>query len=427
MTRRQTFPSLRRLADDRSGAAALLTGLLLLVAMGFVAFGIDLGGAYTARRAAQNAADSAAFSGAAGMMSGAANTVDQSRAVAARYGLAHGVGGVTVSVNTPPTSGSHTTSAQAVEVIVTRPFQRFFSVFFSRDAATIRARAVAVAGSTGEGCVVALNVAASDTLEIGGNPVVNLAGCSVYANSTDQEALSMNGKATLTAKSVELVGGYSTSGQAKITGPIHTGVPPIPDPYADVAVPTYSGCNHNGAPVNSGVTQRFTPVGGAPFVFCGGLTVNGGATVTFDPGIYIIDGGSLIFNGGTVIRGTGVTFVLTGRSGVYATATVNGNADIQLSAPPSGPTAGLVFFQDRRAPSGGFPNIFNGGSNMIIRGAMYFPKQGVRFNGGTSLSIGGCTQILADQVDFNGNARLAIDCAGVGVRGIGGYATALVE
>jgi Flp pilus assembly protein TadG len=424
---RRLAPSLRRMADDRSGATALVTGLLLTVVLGFVAFGVDMGGAYAARRAAQNAADSAAFSGAAGLMAGATNTTDQSRAVAARYGLAHGAGGVTVSVNTPPTSGTHTTSPGAVEVIITRPLQRFFSGVFSKQAATIRARAVAVAGSAGEGCVVAFNPTAHAAVLLNGQPNINLAGCSLYANSIANDALSLNGQAILTAKSVELVGGSFTNGQAKIIGPIHTGVAPMADPYADVAVPTYAGCNWNGQPINGGVTKRFTPVGGAPFVFCGGLTINSSANVTFDPGVYIIDGGTLIINGGAVIRGTGVTFVLTGRSGTYATVTINGNADIQLSAPTSGPTAGLVFFQDRRAPTGGYPNIFNGGSAQVFTGALYFPKQGVRFNGGTSLTSGGCTQILADQIDFNGNARVGINCAGAGVRGVGGYVTALVE
>ena len=40
----------------------------------------------------------------------------------------------------------------------------------------------------------------------------------------------------------------------------------------------------------------------------------------------------------------------------YASATINGNADVALSAPTSGPTGGMLFFQDRNAP-------FTGGSS----------------------------------------------------------------
>jgi hypothetical protein len=92
----------------------------------------------------------------------------------------------------------------------------------------------------------------------------------------------------------------------------------------------------------------------------------------------------------------------------------------------TGPTAGLVFFQDRRAPSGG-TNTVNGNSSSSIRGALYFRNQQLTFNGNNATTQGGCTQVLADKVLFNGTPTLEVNCAGAGVRDIGGFSTKLVE
>jgi hypothetical protein len=173
------------------------------------------------------------------------------------------------------------------------------------------------------------------------------------------------------------------------------------------------------------VTLPPVPTNGAPYVSCGGLSVNAGQTVTLQPGVYIINGGSLTVNGGGALQGVGVTIILTSSTGAnYATVSLNGGAVVSLTAPTSGPTAGLAFFGDRRA--GQANNNFNGGSTQTIQGAMYFPSQTVTFTGGNS-SSSGCTQLLASDVKFAGNATLQIDCAGTGVKAIGGVATKLVE
>jgi hypothetical protein len=44
-----------------------------------------------------------------------------------------------------------------------------------------------------------------------------------------------------------------------------------------------------------------------------------------------------------------------------------------LTAPTSGPTAGIVFFGDRKAPAGTVFK-FEGGATQVFGGALYFPK-----------------------------------------------------
>jgi len=417
--------SLTRLLGDRRGVSALLTGLLLTTVLGFAGLAIDAGGWYAAKRAAQNAADSAAYSAATAVLVGDSDPAAQARAVTARYGFVAGVSGTVVSVNNGPAGGPHQGDPKAVEVIIQQPARRIFSSLFVFGGSTIGARAVAIAGQTGDACVVALDSTATASALETGKADVNLMGCSLFANSTSQSALVLKGGATLEADSVGLVGGYDQSNNSNITttNGIHTGQTPLTDPYKDVPAPKPVGCTYTNATLGTGA---YSTNAAAPTTFCGGLTINSGAIVTLTSGIYIIDRGDLLVNGGATLQGTGVTIVLTSSTGSgYATVHINGGATINLTAPTSGPTAGLVFFQDQAAPSGS--DVFNGGATMAIQGAIYFPRQTVTFSGGSSSTTGGCTQLLASQVQFQGDATLQINCAGTGVRMAGGSATTLVE
>ena len=106
------------LARDRSGATAVVIGLTMTALLGFVGLAVDVGVWYADRRAAQGAADSAAYSAAIDIAGG--DTVSGARtaakAITAQYGLTDGAGGVTVTVNSPPAAGPHTSTTGAVEV-----------------------------------------------------------------------------------------------------------------------------------------------------------------------------------------------------------------------------------------------------------------------------------------------------------------------
>lgn len=416
----------RRLARDEAGATAAVVGLSLSALLGFAALGLDIGEWYLLRRNAQNAADSAAFSAAAAKMGGAGDVADQAKAVAANYGLVNGSAGVSVAVNTPPASGAYAGDAGAVEVIVERPRPSRLSQLFLRTAGVIRARAVGRVGTPGDACAIALHATAEASALETGSANVRLSGCSLAVNSSSSTAFQLKGAASVTASSVYVVGGYSVSNNATLTttNGVKTGQTPVVDPYQDVPIPPYSGCTYNAVSLSSG-TYSSDPA--SPTVFCNGLTLNSGATVTLNPGVYIIDRGDLQVNGGATLRGIGVTIVLTSSTGSnYATLHINGNSVVELTAPTSGPTQGMVFYQDRRAPSTG-ANVFNGGSTQSLTGALYFPNQTVTFNGGASTAATGCTQLLAGSIAFQGDSTLALNCSGTGVRMAGGAATRLVE
>jgi Flp pilus assembly pilin Flp len=406
---------------DESGVTAVSFAILSTVALGFGGLAIDLGTAYQSRQNLQNAADSAAFSAATALVSGESTATDQAAAIAARYGLVHGSGGTVVAINRPPASGPFAGALMSVEVILRKPAKRFLSGLFVSADSLIQARAVSRVNPGVDGCVVGLSgrvVISSAT--------VSLMACSLYSNAAGANAFEMSGTASFQGSAVSVVGGTTIGSNSTITATngIRTQQQPITDPYSDVPVPPYSGCTYNSGTLASGT------YGGSyssPVVFCNGLLLNSGVTVRFNPGIYIIDRGEFRINGGATLTGTGVTIILTSSTGSnYAVLNINGQSSVSLSSPATGPTAGLVFYQDRRAPAG-VENVLNGGTGQALQGAIYFPRQIVRFTGGSSSTTGACTQLIAAEVILRGQSNFQMNCSGTGVRRTGSAAVALVE
>jgi Flp pilus assembly protein TadG len=275
----------------------------------------------------------------------------------------------------------------------------------------IGARAVAVSVGTGTACVLALDTKASGAATAQGSTVVNLTGCSLYDNSSNGTALVVGGSAKLSALSVGVVGGISGSAAISTTQGVSTGVSPIADPYAKVAVPFFSGCDATNFTAKGSVTIN-------PGVYCGGMQLNANANVTFNPGTYFIDQGSFSVNGGATVTGSGVTLIFTSSTmNNYPTVTINGGATVNLTPPTTGPLAGIVMFADRGTPVG-TSFKFNGGSSQYLGGAIYIPTGAVSFSGGAGTSMS-CTQLIADTITFTGSSNFAINCSGYGTKAFG--------
>ena len=420
-------------ASDSTGAAAVMLALSLSSILGLVGLGTEVAAWYTTTQTMQGAADAAAYTAATAKAAGAslAQLTTEAQSIAGRYNFINGTTGVTVTVNSPPASGSYTKNTGAVEVIIAQPQKPLISGLFMSSGPTIGARAVAAPVTTGSGCVLALD--RGDVVDVtdSGSTILNLNGCSLYINSDDSAALTMSGSAVIDAGAAYITGGVSTSGKAALdtTKGTYTGAPPINDPYADVAVPSYSGCNQNNFSLSSGTSKVLDAAGTTPYVFCNGLTLSGSSSLTLGPGVFIIDRGSLSMSGSSTLTATGgTTIVLTSSTGSnYATASLSGGATVSVTAPCSGPTAGLAFFQDRNAPSSG-TDSFTGGSTQNINGALYFPNQVVTFSGGAGTGGATCTQLVAYQLKFSGTSNFNnTSCASVCTATIGTASRKVVE
>jgi hypothetical protein len=417
----------RWLWRDERGAIAPIAALLLAVGLGFAGLGVDTAVWYLEKRSMQGAADAAASSATTALIEGN-NPITQARAVAATFGYLHGVDDTVVIVNNPPTSGSKAGIEEAVEVIITRGKAPMLAALFLAEPVEIYSRAVASGEGDGNGevCVLALEVSAQG-IGITGSVQVDLPNCGIGVNSSNSQALNVTGSAQVTATNISIVGGYRVTGSAVITTTeapgVATGQAPYADPYADLTVPSFSGCNYNNFSLSGSGTSTLSPG-----VYCNGIQITGSRTINMQPGIYYIDRGKFDVAGSTIINAEGgVSIVLTSSTGNnYARFDVTGSAILHLTAPSTGPTAGMAVWQDRRATTSG-ANSINGSSIQDVTGAVYFPRQALTWTGSTVAGGSQCTQVIARTLTFVGSSQMKSTCDGVGTRSFDERTAALFE
>ncbi|MCH7931541.1 MAG: pilus assembly protein, partial [Proteobacteria bacterium] len=348
-------------ARDTSGATAVMLVLLIPVLIGFMGISVDVGLWYTARRGMQNMADAAAMSGASEIANGSADSI----VLAAAQSSADSNGfdatdGSVITINVPPEDGPNAGNDGSVEVIISRPMALLFTEAFSTlrgetFSATATVRAVANTNFVDEFCILGLDPTQSKAVEVSGTGQLTL-DCGIAVNSDASNALSVSGTAVATVTSVTTVGEVSILGN----GDLDSAAPPrrgaaVEDPYDDLDVPTFSDCDEENTSGGQGQGQgggASSPVqvngnktfdastGNTPgiFVICGGLKVNAGANVTFEPGVYIIDGGDFDIGGQSTVVGDGVTFILTGGTpGDIGSVKIVGGSTGTLTAPDSDP------------------------------------------------------------------------------------------
>ena len=168
------------------------------------------------------------------------------------------------------------------------------------------------------------------------------------------------------------------------------------------------------------------PANISPGVYCKGLAITNGAIVTMNPGVYIIDRGTFDRRRGRAIDREGVTIFLTPSTGKNLRRCRHRQwRPVNLTAPTSGATAGLVFFGDRDGPLNNTTPIRRRRRDEH-HGSDLFSVAKVTFDNGIS-NPSGCTQLIAGNIKFTGGARFQNDCANTGMSPIGGSTTQLVE
>jgi hypothetical protein len=404
------------------GSVALMLGLALPAVIAMVALGTEITLLLYKQRQIQTVADAAALGGATALQSGHPVLGVEARGIASYLGFVDGgTDGTTVTVNNPPLSGSQANSTSAVEVIIAQPQTLYMTTLFYTGQFSVGARAVAIIG-TGSYCVLQLDSGSANGFSMKNGAVANLAQCGVAVNSTDQAALFMSGTSQLNAQSVSVSGGTSISGGASVNpaSALKSSQAAVPDPYAAVAMPAFSGCANGTSKSYGHGTWILTPG-----VYCQGVSFKSDANVTMNSGVYFIDRGSFDVGGSVTLTGAGVTIVLTSSTGTgYATATAASGATVTLSAPTSGTTAGIVFFGDRRAPLSNV-NDLGGGATINLTGAIYLPTQNLLFQNGANNSSS-CTELIAGTMQLKGSSKLQINCP-TGVAPIGATSSSLVE
>lgn len=383
---------------DCKGSVAPMLALSAIPLLGFVGAAVDYSRAASVRSAMQSSLDATVLMIARNAPELSAAQVSQQGQIYFASNFANSeLQNVAVTTTVEGGSGGISVTASATGSISTR-----FMKIMGFETLPVSARAKALATSDGLGCVLALNPSASGAATSQGSTSVNLNNCSLYDNSNNATALVAGGSSSLTALSVGVVGGISSTNNIVTTLGITTGGGAVTDPYANSSFTAPSGNCQNQSPLHN--TQTLS----AGF-YCG-LTLNSDANINLSSGIYYIGQGGLSVNGNATLTGTGVTLVFTASSnGNYGGATINGGATVNLTAPNFGSTQGIVVFGDRNMPNG-TSFKFNGGASQYFGGAIYVPNGAVDFAGGIA-SGSKCTQIIGNTVTFTGNSNVTINCS----------------
>lgn len=443
--------SSKQFAANESGAVAIMFALMLPVILGFVGLGIDAGMWFKERRNMQTATDAAAVSAAIERAFGASSgeMITVAGVEATRHGYDATVDTLTVSV--PPVAGTFTGNVNYVEVTIVHPLDTFLSQIIASIVPLSNTRAVATTSGNADACMLSLAATGTGLAMNSASASVTMNGCGVFANSSDPiDSVSIN-NGTLQVDCLWSHGGVDAStGLSSSPGSgedllvsddceIMEGVAAIEDPFANLAVPNYVGCDIgtlgqnqanslSGTLANAGGSGNLT----APTVLCGGLKINAGNTLTVEPGVYILDAGDLDIAGGAILNATGVTFILAGTpSRGYGGAKINGASTISWSAPTVSDYSlmvdagtenymgtdytnytGISLFQSAPAGSGTGSDVsLNGGANATISGAVYVPSNDLTFSGNAGVMPSGCLQLVGQTVSFGGSAAIQNNCS----------------
>jgi hypothetical protein len=245
-------------------------------------------------------------------------------------------------------------------------------------------------------CIIALNPISQGAFNDVGITNVN-AGCRLVVNSSNIQAVTLTGQAKLSTQANCIVGGVSIRGSATINPPASSCIA-MTDPFSSYPVPAVGTCDHTNFQASSFNGTL------APGVYCGGIQL-GSSSVTFSPGIYIINGGSLSLNSGSY-TGSGVGFYFTGGN---TSVSVGGNTVVWLKAPANGTLASFVFFFDPAASAQGASQV-TGNSQSYYEGILYMPTQAVSIVGTSDVSEKSpFTAMIADTFRFTGNAVVTLN------------------
>ena len=358
------FNLFRRFARSRHGSIAVITALSAPVIFAIVGVAMDYFMMVHIKGQLQAAADSAAIAGVKELgLSGV--TDKQVTAVAESFvytnlgelseqGIKEGTVGIAVKI---------AKEKRIVEVVIRQEWTPFFMQFVNADVTPIRARAQATTIGQRLACVLGLSELTPAGVELWSKASVVADGCDVYSNTKTPLGLVVKDNATLEAELICVSGGYVALSPRAVKPDPLTDCPKFDDPLASRPPPKVTGCDYLAMII---INQNKTL---NPGVYCGGLTILGNSKVKLNPGVYIISNGLLKVSGTASMTGENVGFYL---SGLLTLMYFDSGTTIDLTAPTDGPLAGILFFEDRKAPPLRIHRIGSNNARNLV-GTIYLP------------------------------------------------------
>jgi hypothetical protein len=433
-----------RIRDSR-GAVLIMVAISSVALLGFLGLAMDVGYMYHHRRIMQTAADAAALAGGAEIERGQPPAVIRSSALtaSATHNFTDDTDGVQVTVHYPPVSGFYAANPKFVEVLIEQPLPIFVMKLFGYSTMRIPARAVAGVGGDAKACVYVLDPTAEAAFQANSS-VRMTANCGISIDSSHRNAMDLNSSSRITAESVAINGGYSTSSNATVSPTPSIGVPKSGDPLPETILPAPTvpeTCDH----INFRLKNNKAAVLN-PGVYCGGIWLESSTRATLNPGVYILvggqdtafDKGSLQLESNSQISGNGVMFYITeratpvpawgGSQGKYRPIIFSSSPQIQLSASTveNDPYKGILFFNDRNigeySPEGKkgekpWTHEFESSADSWMEGVLYFPRHVVVFESSTNSTHSAFSAIVVRQVKLESSTNWTLGADFTGLPG----------
>lgn len=464
--------------ESQRGQVLVLVALAILGLVAMVGLAVDSGAAFTEKRHAQNAVDAAALAAALAKVNNQPDWQNAAKQIITQNGFAEDQ----ITINYPPSAqdcnpsdgqqSPYVGNSEYIQVIVRSTVETYFGPIVGVDTVDTCAEAVVHArpGTTGalfNGMgIVTTKSTGNQTFLLNGSANVRVHNSGIFVNSNGAQGLFLNGGASIVMDTYgyTVSGTYGKNGGASVTPGIQKGSPLVinSETFSFIPpIPTPPTCTANGTQTTNGNTITFTP---GKF---GDITINGGMTAVFQPGVYCLNGNlnlngsatftstgrvifvtqdqNITFNGGTILNipdieiytrngtwtlngsntftpnrirfyasGSG-QWIVNGGSTVKANdaffyltkgyITWNGSSNIDLHGPPPGdPFAGLLVYM----PLGNTSNvIFNGGSNIKLTGTYLAPDAPMTINGSVNTNAIH-SQIVVSTMIVNGGSTVDV-------------------
>jgi hypothetical protein len=395
---------------SEKGQALILVTLAIVGLFGFTALSIDGGRAFSDRRHAQNAADTAALAAALANTNGAdLVSVGQTRATSNGYNNNGTTNTVTIASTSTPSGACPSTGKDITVTIVSHVPTTFGRVLGRNEVAntvTATSRSCDLYKTGGSPLYAGNSVYATRTtacgngvndkaIYVGGSSQIQLWGGGMGSASTDGDCLHFKGgqaqfklsetspKTCAVIDTAATSGGTFTSvspqdGCGQKNYGVSFGAPP-----ADLGIICATNATWSGSTMSPGnYTGTFPPPG----------------VTTLQPGTYCING-DFTLNGNANLSGSGVTIVMN-TGGIKW----NGSMTLNLSGPTSGPYKGLTIYAP---PSNSSQMTMNGSSNVTLTGTMLAQNAPCDFVGSGQIQKV-TLQMICYTWQMNGNADVQI-------------------
>ncbi len=386
------------------GQALIIIVLSIVAIFGFAALAVDIGRIYAERRRAQSAADAAALAAAYSAANSQSDDIPTIRAAAMDAAIAsavkNGYNPNQVTVHIPPIGGHYEEcKCEYIQVDILSQVDPIFAQFVYKGVEKITTESVARGRR---------------------NTNITNEYYAVHALSTDDDALVFDGNTTLkvtkpnktgTAANIYSNGGGTKnggSGTVQLTGgKIMTADPFTCNPSDCSTVKATRVTTNQALPIVD-VTMPYCPAadetykGVKYYVHPNGIT----GSANLPRGVHCIDGG-ITLNGGDTLTGDGVLLVLK-TGGI----TINGNAVVNLKRlseivdKHSHSYNGMLVY----VPPQNTSTIMLGGTaDSWLSGTIYAPKSLCEIGGNSTANNPGKTynmSIICGKVKFNGDATI---------------------